>query len=55
MSKVDIIQSYKKPLECQVREGVEIYRAKADVRMNSKLDYFQPGLRRLMFDNLLED
>ena len=52
---IDIIKSYKKPLERQVREGVEIYRANPDIRMNSKIDYFQPGLRRMVFDDVLED
>ena len=53
--KVDVIRSYKKPLERQVREGVEIYNIDADIVMNSKIDYFQPGLRRLGFNNLFED
>ena len=53
--KVDIIRSYDKPLESQVREGVEIFNNKSDIIMNSKLDYFQPGLRRVGFNNLFED
>ena len=53
--KVDIVKSYNKPLERQVREGVEIYNNTANIVMNSKLDYFQPGLRRLDFSSLFED
>ena len=53
--KVDVIRSYNKPLERQVREGVEIYNIDADIIMNSKIDYFQPRLRRLGFNNLFED
>ena len=53
--KMDVICSYKKPLERQVREGVEIYRTKADVIMNSKLDHFQPGVTRIGFENILDE
>ena len=51
--KLDVIKSYKKPLERQVREGVEIVRSKAN--MNSKLDHFHPGIRRVVFEDLYED
>lgn len=53
--KMDIIRSYDKPLERQVREGVEIFNNKCDVIMNSKLDYFQPGLRRVTFRDIFDD
>ena len=53
--KVHVIKSYVKPLERQVREGVEIYNSQADIIMNSKLDYFQPAFRRMVFDDLFDD
>ena len=43
------------PLERQVREGVEIVRAEADVVLNSRLDYFQPGIRRVTFGDVYDD
>lgn len=53
--KVDIIKCYQKPLERQVREGVEILRMDADIAMNSKIDFIQPGIRRLAFADILEE
>ena len=52
--KMNIVQSYKKPLERQTREGVEIARCSADKMLNSRLDHYQPGIRRMTFQNLLE-
>ena len=43
--KMDIIKCFRTPLERQVREGVEI--ASATANLNSKLDNFQPGMRRI--------
>ena len=53
--KMDVIHTYKKPMERQVREGIEIYRNDAEIIMNSKLDHFQPAIRRIIFVNELED
>ena len=53
--QMDIIKTFKKPLERQTREGIEIFRANADIVLNSKLDHFQPGLRRITFGDILDD
>ena len=53
--KVDIIKCYQKPLERQVREGVEILGINADIIMNSKLDFIQPGIRRIAFEDILQE
>ena len=53
--KVDVVKTFKKPLERQVREGVEILRADADDIMNSKLDHYLPAVRRATFSTILED
>ena len=50
--KLDIVKYNKTPLERQVREEVEIVRAKADIMMNSKMEYFQPGIRKLKFGDV---
>ena len=51
--RLDIIKYHKTPLERQIREGVEIVRANTDVIMNSKLDYFQPGIKRIAFGDIV--
>ena len=53
--RLDIIKYHRTPLERQIREGVEIIRAKADCILNSKLDYFQPGMRRMTFGDIYEE
>ena len=53
--KLDIIKSFKKPLERQVREGIEILRVDADIRLNSKLDVIQPNMRRVVFEGILDE
>lgn len=53
--RMDIVKSYRKPLEMQVREGVEILRMETDIRLNSKCDFIQPGMRRVAFEDLLGD
>ena len=53
--RVDIIKYHRTPLEQQIREGVEITRAKADCVLSSKLDYFQPGMRRMTFGDIYEE
>ena len=54
-TRVFIKNSYTKPLERQVREGVEILGIKDTDSMNSKVDHIQPALRRIGFLGLLED
>ena len=49
--KVDVIGYHKKPLERQISEGVEIYRAKPDILMNSKYDHYQPAIGRMVVTN----
>ena len=53
--EVQIIKAYRKPLERQVREGVEILGIKDTESMNSKIDHIQPALRRVGFLGLLDD
>ena len=53
--KVDIIRSYRRPLERQIREGIEIVRTETDILLNSKLDHFQPGLRRMTFESIFDE
>ena len=52
--KVDVIKTFRKPLERQVREGIEILRADAEL-MNSKLDHFLPVIRTATFSNILDE
>lgn len=49
--KVDVVGTYKKPLERLISEGVEIYRAKPDILMNSKLDHYQPAIGKMVVTN----
>ena len=53
--KLEIIAYHKTPLERQIREAVEIVRARADTIMNSKLDYFQPSIRKITFGDIFEN
>ena len=52
---VTVVKSYRKPMERQVREGVEILGVNHGDCMNSKLDHIQPALRRVGFLNILDD
>ena len=45
--RVDVVKSFKRPLERQVWEGVEIHSSSAGVQMNSKLDHYQPAVGRM--------
>ena len=54
-TKFKIVHTYKKPMERQVREGVEIYGAQVDILMNSKLDHYQPAIKSIVFTNQLRD
>ena len=53
--RFNVIQAYRRPLERQVREGVEIIRAEADIMLNSKLDHYQPHMRRIAFTGILNE
>ena len=50
--RLDIIKYLHSPLERQVREGVEIVKAKAYLVLNSKLDHYQPGMKRITFTRM---
>ena len=52
---MSIVKYNRTPLEWQVREGLEIGRAKADYMLNSKLDHFQPGVRQVTFGDVYDD
>lgn len=49
---MEIIKTFKTPLERQIREGVEISRANVGIILNSKIDHYQPGMRIMTFANL---
>ena len=51
---MSIVKYLRTPLERQIREGVEIAREKNDI-MNSKLDHFQPGIRKITFGNIFDN
>ena len=44
-------------MERQIREGIEILHTidQADIVLNSKLDHYQPAIRRVTFDHILEE
>jgi len=46
--KVDILKSFKKPMERQLWEGVEIQTTDADIKMNSKRDHYQTAVGRMV-------
>ena len=46
--KVDVLKSFKKPMERQLWEGVEIQTTDADVKMNSKRDHYQTAVGRMV-------
>jgi L-fucose isomerase-like protein len=51
---VNVVQSYKNPLERQVAEGVKIINMESDIQMNSRLDHFQPAIGRIIINNQLQ-
>ena len=51
--KVDVVRRFKRPLERQIWEGVEIHNAQANIQMNSKLDHYQPAVSRVIITNQL--
>ena len=44
----DVVKKFRKSLERQVWEGVEIHSSRADVLMNSKLDHYRPAVGRMV-------
>ena len=52
--RMDVMDSFKRPLQRQLREGIEIVRCEADRVMNSKSDYHQLGIRRVVFAEELD-
>ena len=52
---MSIVNYNRTPLERQVRERVEIVRAKADYMLNSKLDHLQPRIRQVTFGDVYDD
>jgi len=52
--KMNIIKTFQKPLQRQIREGVEIYGAKQGTLLNNKMDHYQPALGRVVFTNQLQ-
>ena len=53
--KMDIIDTFKRPLQRQIREGVEIYGAGADILLNSKLDHYKPAVKMMTFGDRLRE
>ena len=53
--KVRSHATFKKSLERQVNEGVNIVNSKADHLMNSKSEYHQPAVHRVMVTRQLEE
>ena len=46
--KIDVVKCFKKPLERQIWEGVEIHSSTADIVMNSKQDHYGPAVGRMV-------
>ena len=53
--KLSLVKKFKRPLERQVWEGVEIHKADVDIVMNSKLDHYQPAVGRMTIINQVEE
>ena len=53
--KLSLVKKFKRPLERQVWEGVEIHKADVDIVMNSKLDHYQPAVGRMTITNQVEE
>ena len=52
---LSLVKQFKKPLERQIWEGVEIHKANVDLLMNSKLDHYQPAVGRMVITNQVND
>ena len=46
--KFEVAKAFRKPLERQVWEGVEIHSSGSDIPMNSRLDHHQPAIGRMV-------
>ena len=53
--RFNVVKTFKKPMERQIREGVEIARAEVDMLLNSKLDHYQPQMRRVRFTQFFDE
>ena len=49
--KVNVLKTFKRPMERQIYEGVAIHNAKVDLLMNSKLDHYQPAVGRVVISH----
>ena len=56
--KTSIIGTFKRPMERQICEGVNIYQCKnknkCDILINSKMDFYQPAVSRVTISNNLD-
>ena len=48
--RFQVVNTYAKPLERQVAEAVTIYRSNADYAMNSKAEFMQPAMERVIVE-----
>ena len=53
--KLKVEATYKKCLERQVSEGVNISNSKADLLMNSKTEFMQPSVSRVVTTRVVRD
>ena len=56
--KMNIVKAFKRPLERQIWEGVEIHGTHGPhkrILMNSKLDHYQPAVGRIIISNEVRD
>ena len=49
------VRTFKKPLERQCFEGIQINRSKADIRLNSKAEFHQPSELRMVITRNSEE
>ena len=48
MFNLKVLQTFKKPLERKVTEAVLINNSKAQIKMNSKAEFLQPAVPRVI-------
>ena len=53
--KLKVESTHKKCLDRQVTEGINIQNSKADYLMNSKSEYHQPAVRRVITTREIRD
>ena len=46
--KFDVLRTFSKNLDRQIAEAVHIYRSKADIVVNSKSEFMQPAMERVI-------